>query len=208
MTITTTLYKSLDDAYAYFNEKLFDGKLPECIITLQRSPRTLGYYHHNKFRGRNGEGELSELALNPDGFYERDDVDILSTLLHEMCHVYQYTLPDPPRKGYHDREFSEIMFERGLQTSSTGTFGGKTTGQSMSHYIIDGGRFEIVCGAFLLGGSKLVWNSVPSVKTSKERKKTRYKYTCPQCMFNMWGKKDAEVGCWKCMKKMVVEEED
>jgi hypothetical protein len=46
---TDQAYEELQCAYDYFNEKLFDGKLPPCLITLQRKPRTLGYYAPNNF---------------------------------------------------------------------------------------------------------------------------------------------------------------
>lgn len=206
--ITTQEYKTLDDAYTYFNKKLFDNKLSECLITFQRHHNTLGYYHHEKFSSRDGKGKISELALNPDLFEDRTDMEILSTLCHEQCHVLQYMLGDAPRKGYHDKNFAQIMLEVGLQVSSTGEAGGKTTGQKMSHFIMDGGKFEITAGAFLLDGKKLFWNSIQETKDAKERKKTRWKYTCPKCLTNAWAKKDAHIDCGDCHKGMIVEEEN
>jgi len=38
--ITQKQYKTLDDAFKYFNDKLFEGKLPDILITLQRKSRT------------------------------------------------------------------------------------------------------------------------------------------------------------------------
>jgi hypothetical protein len=32
---TTQTYTSLDDAFAFFNARLFDGRLPACLITMQ-----------------------------------------------------------------------------------------------------------------------------------------------------------------------------
>jgi predicted SprT family Zn-dependent metalloprotease len=46
-----------------------------------------------------------ELALNPDEFIGRTDEMILSTLVHEMCHVWQQTYGKSPRRGYHDRQW-------------------------------------------------------------------------------------------------------
>jgi hypothetical protein len=40
---TTITYKSLDEAYAFFNRKLFAGRLPSCLITMQRSKSAYGY---------------------------------------------------------------------------------------------------------------------------------------------------------------------
>ena len=207
MTITAKQYTDLDKAYEYFNKKLFDGNLPECLITLQRHPKTRGYHHHEKFTSRKDGSRISEIALNPDGFTDRTDIEILSTLAHEMTHVQQWTLPEPPRAGYHDKEFAILMSEIGLQVSNTGEPGGKTTGQKMSHYILKGGKFETVAGAFLLSGDKFQWNSRPNIKVTKERKKTREKFTCKTCMQSAWAKKTANLMCGECEEKMVIEDE-
>jgi hypothetical protein len=45
---------------------------------------------------------------------------ILSTLVHEMVHVWQETYGNPSRRGYHNRQWAEKMREVGLQPSSTG----------------------------------------------------------------------------------------
>lgn len=205
--ITLKQYTDLDKAYEYFNKHLFNNRLPDCLITLNRKTGSRGYYHHQKFEGRDNKSRISEIALNPDCFNDRTDLEILSTLVHEMCHVDQFLLPDPPRRGYHDKEFALIMNEIGLQASSTGEVGGKATGQRMSHYIIDGGKFEKVAGAFLLSGSKFQWNSVLETKESKERKKTREKFTCPTCLQAAWAKKTAKLACGECKVEMIIEEE-
>lgn len=204
---TIEQYTDLGHAYAYFNKMLFDNKLPDCLITLNRKAHSYGYYHHEKFQNRKDKKLMSEISLNPDEFNERDDLDILSTLVHEMVHVKQFYFGNPPRRGYHDKEFSNLMFEIGLQTSSTGTPEGKSTGQRMSHYIINGGRFEIVANTFLLKGSKLHWNSRVEEKEVRERKKTRSKYSCPTCMVNIWAKKNIVVLCGNCNEKFIKEED-
>jgi predicted SprT family Zn-dependent metalloprotease len=136
--ITTKLYGFLDRAMEYFNEHLFEKQLPDCILTLNRKAKTYGYHHHDKFKSRDGEERRTEISLNPDGFTGRSVEEVLSTLAHEMVHAQQYVLGEPPRKGYHDKNFASLMFAIGLQTSSTGEFGGKPTGQKMTHYILDG----------------------------------------------------------------------
>ena len=206
--ITTKQYKSLDDAYAYFNKKLFGNKLPDCMITLQRHAKAFGFLHPDKFADRETGAPISELALNPDKFADRSDMEILATVAHEMCHIQQIMFGDPPRRGYHDKEFAALMGNIGLQVSSTGEAGGAITGQHMHHYIIDGGKFEITAGAFLLGEKKLLVNSLPEIKEKKERKKTRIKYTCPECGVNMWGKKGANIMCGDCEETLVPEDED
>lgn len=202
---TIEQYKDLGNAYEHFNKKLFNNQLPDCLITLNRKANSYGYYHHEKFQNRKDKRLISEISLNPDGFNDRDDIEILSTLAHEMVHVQQFYFGSPPRRGYHDREFSELMRNIGLQTSSTGEPNGKEIGQKMSHYVIQGGKFEIVANAFLLNGSKFHWNSRLEEKETKERKKTREKFVCPECHQQAWAKKTAKLACGNCMKIMVIE---
>ncbi len=52
--------------------------------------------------------------------------DTLSTLVHEMCHVWQHHTPAKKcRGGYHDRVWGAKMEEIGLMPSNTGLPGGK-----------------------------------------------------------------------------------
>lgn len=206
--ITSKQYHTLDDALEYLNKKLFDGKLPDAFITFQRKPRMAGYHHFERLSNREDGGKVTEIALNPDVFSDQTDREILSILAHEMCHLWQHVFGEPSRGGYHNREWAEKMKEIGLQPSSTGAPGGKEFGQSMDHYIIDGGKFEIVCGAFLLKGNAILLNSVPLPKKERKKSKTREKYVCPKCMTNIWGKKGLNIACGECLVKFVIEEDD
>jgi len=209
MSFTEKEYKTLDDAYNFFNNKLWNDELPDVLITLQRKPHSLGYYHHNRLATRQEGKELSEIALNPDGFSGRDDIEILSTLAHEMAHVWQFfTDEKPSRPGYHNKSWAYEMERIGLMPSSTGDYGGKKTGQKMSHYIIDGGLFELHCGAFLAGGKSIGIESPPIQKEAKERKKTRFKFVCPDCMQNCWGKKTGSFMCGECEIHMLIDDEE
>src|SRR5882762_1004247 len=139
--ITPTEYKAFQDAYDFFNRALFGGSLPSLLITFQRHARARGYFAPERFAGRIDPATAHELAMNPDTFAGRSDEDILSTLAHEMAHVWQQTHGTPPRRSYHDRQWAAKMKEIGLQPSTTGEPGGKETGQSVTHYIIQGGAF-------------------------------------------------------------------
>lgn len=207
--ITAKHYGTLDKAFDYFNAHLFEGGLPDTIITMNRKKRVRGYFHHDKFQNRTSHEGLSEISLNPDEFLERDDLEILSTLVHEMTHLWQAIYGDAPRKGYHDKEFSRKMYSLGLQTSSTGEPDGKPIGQRMSHYILRAGQFEIVAKGFTLKEGKILIESLPDPeKEKKEKKKTRYKYTCPECGMAAWAKKSANIACGDCKESMIIEEED
>lgn len=208
MTLTKDQYIKFDEAVKYFNEKLFAGELPDLLVTLQRHPRSAGYYHAEKLEDRQNKKRIAEIALNPDVFSSKSDEEILSTLVHEMVHHWQFCLATAPRKAYHDREWAEKMKEVGLYPSSTGEEGGKETGQSMSHYIMQGGLFEKACKAFLLKGKALYLDSIVEPKEEKERKKTREKFVCPVCLQQAWAKKTAKLACGIDLVAMKIEEDD
>jgi hypothetical protein len=91
--------------------------------------------------GRIEDTAVHELALNPDAFTGRSDEEILSTLAHEMAHVWQQTHGKPKSNRYHERQWAAKMKEIGLQPTDTGEPGGKETGQSVTHYVIAGGPY-------------------------------------------------------------------
>ena len=52
-TPTSQTYLSLDDAFTFFNERLFGNRLPTCLITLQRHRSAYGFFWCEKFGRRN-----------------------------------------------------------------------------------------------------------------------------------------------------------
>lgn len=153
---TIETYKELELAYVFFNERLFQNQLPPCLITLQREKRTLGYHSHGRFVNADGE-KIDELALNPSYFGVRSIKQTLSTLVHEQAHALMDVLGIQSRRGYHCKKWGNIMKNIGLYPSNTGKFGGKETGQQMSHYIIQGGPFDLACDELLSHEFKLSW---------------------------------------------------
>jgi SprT-like family len=108
---------------------------------MQRHKGAYGYFAAERFGSRDGKTVTDEIALNPAYFAERHIKQILSTLAHEMAHRQQH-FGKPSRGGYHNKEWAAKMKEIGLHPSSTGTIGGKETGQSMGHYIVTGGAYD------------------------------------------------------------------
>lgn len=69
-------------------------------------------------RAANSSGRIHDERTNL--IHARTDRDILSTLLHEMVHHWQYRFGTPGRRGYHNIEFAAKMLEVGLHASDTG----------------------------------------------------------------------------------------
>jgi len=201
--ITREEYAGFDGAYAWLNHKLFGGELPPCLITLQRKARSHGYFANDRFGHRSDEEQRTdELALNPDTFLGRSDKDILSTLVHEMCHCWQQHFGKPSRTGYHNTQWAAKMIEVGLMPSDTGLEGGKQTGQRMTHYIVEGGAFEVAADELLAADFRLNWQSVAWGERTRPKGKNKVKYTCPACRQNAWAKPEASLVCGACEEDM------
>lgn len=104
---TPTLASEFQAAYDFFNARLFSSELPDCIIVLcNNNKRTLGYYHKGQYVETTKGTRLDKISLNPQWFIERGIRCTLSTLVHEMCHLWAYNfLTPPPRAGYHCRRW-------------------------------------------------------------------------------------------------------
>jgi SprT-like family len=196
--ITAVEYRAFQDAYDFLNAELFVGSLPYVLVTLQRQAKAKGYFSPERFNGRLDKMAVHELALNPDCFVDRTDEEIISTLAHEMTHVWQQTHGKVPRRSYHDRQWAGKMKEIGLQPSTTGAPGGKETGQSVTHYIISGGAYARAYAKLKAGGFQLHWQSAPAGTDARAKRASKTKFTCPECSQNAWAKPDALLVCGAC----------
>jgi len=197
-TLTQAQYRAFQDAYDFFNRELFGSSLPPVLVTLQRHAKAQGYFSPERFTGRVEPAAAHELALNPDGFTGRTDERILSTLVHEMAHVWQQTHGTPPRRCYHDRQWAAKMKEIGLQPSTTGEPGGHQTGQSVTHYILSGGAYAKAYAKLRATGFRLHWESAPEGEQTAAKKASKTKFSCPECGQNAWAKADALLLCGEC----------
>jgi hypothetical protein len=196
--ITRAEYQALQTAYDFFNAVLFNGQLPQVLITLQRRGGSRGYFAPERFDGRLDQTAVHELALNPDHFIGRSDEEILSTLVHEQVHVWQQTHGTPTRRGYHNRAWADHMKTIGLYPSNTGEPGGKETGQRMSHYIVPNGPYVWAYAQLADTDFCLHWQSKPDEGAAAKKKASKTTYTCPGCGLHAWAKPDVVLVCGDC----------
>ena len=225
MNPTEEIYTELQQAYENFNAKLFENKLPMSMITLQREKNTYGYFSAQRFSNHEGE-TTDEIALNPAFFAIIPLLEIMQTLVHEMCHQFQHHYGKPGRARYHNAEWARMMTDRGLMPSQTGKPGGKKTGDRMNDYPIEGGIFLSACNDLLTQQFQISWYDrfvlESNVKPAEEHpeslglpengtkvngnanlvrivrnKSNRIKYTC-RCKTKIWGKPGLQVTCGVC----------
>ncbi|EBR7327633.1 sprT domain-containing protein [Salmonella enterica] len=154
---TERAYAELQQAYDFYNQRLFDGQLPDCLITFQRGKNTMGYFSRNRFVSPADGTQIDEIALNPEYFPVYPLIEVMQTLVHEQCHMWQFHFGNPSRKGYHNAQWAAKMELVGLMPSSTGQPGGNKVGQSMNDYPIPGGRFMKETLELFRSGFALSW---------------------------------------------------
>ena len=219
------------EAFDYFNEQLFSNRLPKVIITTQRHRGAYGFFCPESYiqRDFDDDGDMlvpefnvHEISIMPDGMYGRPDREVLSTLVHEMCHLQQQEQGKPSRNGYHNKQWGDYMRAVGLEPSSYGKndsrnpelpeeekekYGeGTSTGQKVSHFIIPNGSFDKACAKLLNSGFTLDLQQAP--RLIENAKKNKLKYTCPNCGINAWAKHGIKLACGECMIQMNCEEEE
>jgi hypothetical protein len=216
------VYEPLIIAFDRFNRVLFEGKLPLCIITLQRdAERVFGYFHADRFGNREKSGvTVDEIALNPRNFLTRSIEETLSTLVHEMAHGWQHHFgKQKSRVGYHNKEWSEKMQDIGLRPTHNGQPDGRLHGQNMTHIIVADGPFDRACRALLSEEFRLAWYDRLTEMTRSNAASAqggdgiaeptsgkRVKFTCPTCRDNAWGKASLKLICEPCNARMRVGE--
>jgi predicted SprT family Zn-dependent metalloprotease len=199
---TNETYRSFYEAYDCFNLLLFDDKLPGCLFTMQRSKRSRGFFAFSRFGHRRGDDVVDEIALNPRAFIGRSDREIISTAVHEMVHQWQFHFGKPGRRGYHNKEWAAKMREIGLTPSHTGELGGKQTGQSMTHYIEEGGPYDTNWRILENDGFRLEYQDRHALRPEEPRK-IKVRYACPSCSIHVWGKPGLHIICGEHQERML-----
>lgn len=217
------------EAFDFFNEQLFRNRLPQVIITTQRHRGAYGVFCPESYIQRSfdedgnmlvPEYQVHEISIMPDNMYGRSDREVLSTLVHEMCHLQQQEQGKPSRNGYHNKQWGDYMRAVGLEPSSYGKndsrnpelpeeqkekYGeGVATGQKVSHFIIPNASFDKACAKLLDSGFTLDLQQAP--RLIEKAKKNKLKYICPQCGINAWAKPGVKLACGECMIQMDCEE--
>lgn len=157
---TIEAYQELEQAFDFFNAELFENRLPGTLITLQRQHDSYGYFSANQFSSLKRKREFShEIALNPNYFAVRSIPETLSVLVREMVtlDLLLHGQGKPPRRRYRNKEWAEAVEAIGLMPTDTGKPGGKTTGDNVQTYIIEGGRFDVASAKLIDKEFQLSW---------------------------------------------------
>lgn len=214
--VTEREYQTLQKAFDTFNDNLFDGTLPQCLITLKVQANSKGFFSPDQFSGRKLDEKVHEIALNPDSFANSTDEQILSNLVHEMAHLWNHCSEIPTRPSYHSKYWARKMVEIGLQPISYDREN-STTGYHVDHEIIENGRFQKIAHQLLNKGIEFNWQSIKVSNNNDENRKTfctkkredtsKVGFSCPECLQKAWAKSTANLICGHCNKRMMTKTE-
>jgi hypothetical protein len=131
---------TFEAVYQFLNKRLFDNQLGECVITLNCDGVRKAIFVKNSFQEQDGPEIHDEIALNPNLFANRTDIEILSTLAHEMVHKWQHDYGKPGKDAYHNKEWAKKMKRIGLKPFNI-INPDRETGPVCAHRIMEEGLF-------------------------------------------------------------------
>jgi len=129
---------TLETAYRHFNATLFEGTLPECVLTAVARTRSAGHVANSRWPNGTAGG-IDAIHRNPTLFRDQGERAVLATLVHERVHGLQEHTGKPSRNGDHNTEWVGRMRAIDLEPCSLDNANG--TGQRVTHAIIAGGKF-------------------------------------------------------------------
>lgn len=200
--------KVIDELYRYFeilNKDYYEGKLPDPVITIQKSRQnnlghfTLGKVWKNREEADNEELAKYEININPVNL-NRPVEEIVGTVHHEMVHYANKISEINDCNGQvHNKKFKELAESVGLICEKSKKYGWGITelSDTFREYINESIKPDSSAFDYFRSVEK---------KESKPREKKTFKYICPQCGIDVKGKPYVEIKCGKCDVLMEMEE--
>ena len=95
---TNEQFVRYQEAYNYFNRELFNGELLPCLLNFSRYKGASGFFAYKRWFNKESGDHTHEISLNPDLLLRPMD-EIMSTLVHEMAHQWQFDCGKPSGRG-------------------------------------------------------------------------------------------------------------
>ncbi|MVB11983.1 hypothetical protein CAFE_27120 [Caprobacter fermentans] len=198
----------LELAYQVLNNRYFEGRLNEPIITIQKTKCAYGHVTVGKV-WRSGAEHRHELNIGA-GTLDRPIANVIATLLHEMVHLWniQEGIQDCSRSGYyHNKRFRDAANCRDLEIGFSKNIGWSITqpAPALCAFIEEQGWREIdmnrdEVGAREKGGADAA--NVPNGMA--HRPSSTRKYVCPACHTSVRATHEVRVRCEDCNEMMVL----
>lgn len=199
----------LEKMYRQLNEDKFGGTLETPVITIQSTSRAYGHVTCSKVWKKADGSESYELNIDA-GTMNRPIESVVSTLLHEMVHIYhlQNGIKDTSRGcTYHNGKFRDKAVEVGLHMEHDKRIGWSITSPSdeLILYICEQGWSDFMMGrnegvSFrpVTGTGSGEGSPAPRVKKPSSTRK----YACPCCGTSVRATKAVRIICADCAELM------
>ena len=199
----------LNKIFDLLNETFFENELSRPTITIQSTPRAYGHFSLREDTWVSKLGGTHEINIGA-GTLARPIEEVVSTLLHEMVHYYNYEkgIQDCSRGNtYHNRKFKEEAERRGLNVEHSEKYGWSHTSPTdlLLEFVLDNDLSDILINrnefsGFQMGGTG-TRNGTPITPTAK--KSSSRKYICPCCGTSIRATKKVNIGCLDCGVPMI-----
>lgn len=199
----------LNKIFDLLNETFFENELSRPTITIQSTPRAYGHFSLREDTWVSKLGGTHEINIGA-GTLSRPIEEVVSTLLHEMVHYYNYErgVQDCSRGNtYHNRKFREEAERRGLNVEHSDKYGWSHTSPSdlLLDFVLENDLSDILINrnefsGFQMGGTG-THSGTPITPTAK--KSSSRKYICPCCGTSIRATKKVNIGCLDCGVPMI-----
>lgn len=206
----------LHKAFYCFNDALFNQELPEPAILIQNrgnKKNVLGWCSNKEIwineKEQNKKYEINIVAES----LNRTLCEIMSTLLHEMVHLYNSVnnIKDTSRNStYHNKAFKKsaenygLIIEHDKKTGWSDTKLREETEELVNSFSINEGAFDMFRIDKFTSAEGQDGEGEEGIK---KRKSSVRKYVCPKCDTIIRSTKDVNVLCGICKLKFEKEED-
>lgn len=190
----TPMVRELESLFSKLNEKYFDGELETPVITIAPDTcRAYGWFTTwrawKETDNKDSDGYY-EINVSSD-YLDREPVEIASTLLHEMVHLYneENGIKDCSRVGkYHNVKFRDAALAHGLNVKKDPKYG-------YSHTLP---QDDVRAYLESLNLHFSLYRPTPQKGQRVKKKSSTRKYICPICGTIIRATKEVHVTCSDC----------
>ena len=229
---TLLVYSKFQKAVDLIEGKFFTEKgkqpFPKFVLAINNKCKSVvcAFVQNNALFDKNNGDKIQYLGINPR-YLDRGNSYVLSTLCHELCHVYENAYIHIPRGGYHDKSWHNLMTDCGLEPvylnkSKTAVNEKIIEGESFDSFVKDfteeyGDYFNVVEYSQNVAKDYKDKNPESDVDLSdapradnadkpvKVYNRNKIKYEC-SCGNKLWGKAGLHIHCEDCHSEFVEEE--
>lgn len=198
----------LNKVFDLLNAEYFESALSRPTITIQSTPKAYGHFSLRSDTWISKIGGTHEINIGA-GTLSRPIEEVVTTLLHEMVHYYNYEngVQDCSRGNtYHNNKFRKAAEERGLIVEHSDKYGWSHTKPSEEtlDFVINNGLSDILINRNEQTGFQIGGRGTHNGGTSggDPRKSSTRKYICPCCGMSVRATRTVRIACMDCNVQM------